>query len=58
MIRDAVRTGIGAALLPLSLVAGDLRAGTLVHWGDGQGPPIAPRPSLDPSFPRRWDPGT
>ncbi|WP_202844556.1 LysR family transcriptional regulator [Luteimonas saliphila] len=40
MIRDAVRTGIGAALLPLSLVAADLRAGTLVHWGDGQGPPI------------------
>jgi DNA-binding transcriptional LysR family regulator len=40
MIRDAVRTGIGAGLLPLSLVAGDLRAGTLVHWGDGKGPPI------------------
>ena len=40
MIRDAVRTGIGAAVLPLSLVAGDLRTGTLVHWGDGKGPPI------------------
>jgi DNA-binding transcriptional LysR family regulator len=40
MIRDAVRTGIGAALLPLSLVASDLHAGTLVCWGDGKGPPI------------------
>lgn len=40
MIRDAVRTGVGAALLPLSLVAGDLRTGALVHWGDGKGPPI------------------
>lgn len=40
MIRDAVRTGVGAALLPLSLVANDLRSGALVHWGDGRGPPI------------------
>lgn len=40
MIRDAVRTGVGAALLPLSLVANDLRSGVLVHWGDGKGPPI------------------
>jgi DNA-binding transcriptional LysR family regulator len=40
MIRDAVRTGIGAAVLPLSLVAGDLRSGTLVHWGDVKGRPI------------------
>lgn len=40
MIRDAVRTGVGAAVLPLSLVAGDLRTGALVHWGDGKGPPI------------------
>lgn len=40
MIRDAVRTGIGAAVLPLSLVAGDLRSGALVQWGDGKGPPI------------------
>ena len=40
MIRDAVRTGIGAALLPLSLVANDLLSGALVHWGDGKGPPI------------------
>ena len=40
MIRDAVRTGIGAAVLPLSLVAGDLRSGALVHWGDVKGRPI------------------
>lgn len=40
MIRDAVRTGVGAAILPLSLVAGDLRSGTLVHWGDVKGKPI------------------
>jgi DNA-binding transcriptional LysR family regulator len=40
MIRDAVRTGIGAAMLPLSLVASDLHAGALVCWGDGKGPPI------------------
>lgn len=40
MIRDAVRTGVGAALLPLSLVANDLRSGALVHWGDGKGPSI------------------
>lgn len=40
MIRDAVRTGVGAAVLPLSLVTGDLHSGTLVHWGDEKGPPI------------------
>jgi DNA-binding transcriptional LysR family regulator len=40
MMRDAVRTGIGAAVLPLSLVAGDLRSGALVHWGDVKGRPI------------------
>jgi DNA-binding transcriptional LysR family regulator len=40
MIRDAVRTGIGAAVLPLSVVAGDLRTGALVHWGDVKGRPI------------------
>ncbi len=40
MIRDAVRTGIGAAVLPISLVAGDLRSGALVHWGDVKGRPI------------------
>jgi DNA-binding transcriptional LysR family regulator len=39
-IRDAVRTGIGAAMLPISLVARDLERGDLVRWGDGKGPAI------------------
>jgi DNA-binding transcriptional LysR family regulator len=34
MIRDAVRLGVGAARLPISLVSHDLIAGTLVCWGD------------------------
>lgn len=41
MVRDAVRTGIGASCLPISLVSHDLAAGTLVHWGDLVGPEIA-----------------
>lgn len=41
MVRDAVRTGIGAARLPISLVSHDLAAGRLVHWGDVAGPDIA-----------------
>jgi DNA-binding transcriptional LysR family regulator len=41
MIRDAVRSGVGAACLPISLVSHDLAAGTLVHWGDIDGPEIA-----------------
>jgi DNA-binding transcriptional LysR family regulator len=41
MVRDAVRAGVGAARLPLSLVTQDLRAGRLVHWGDVEGPEIA-----------------
>lgn len=40
MIRDAARSGIGAAVLPFSLVAGDLQAGRLVHWGEMRLPPI------------------
>ena len=40
MVRDAVRTGVGAARLPVSLVSRDLAAGTLVHWGDADGPEI------------------
>lgn len=40
MIRSAVRTGIGAAQLPLSLVIGDLEAGTLVQWGEIKAPDI------------------
>ena len=41
MIRDAVRAGVGAARLPVSLVSGDLAAGRLAHWGDVAGPEIA-----------------
>lgn len=41
MVRDAVRMGVGAARLPLSLVSRDLAAGTLVHWGDVAGPDTA-----------------
>ncbi|WP_102959719.1 LysR family transcriptional regulator [Mangrovicella endophytica] len=41
MVRDAVRAGVGAARLPISLVSHDLTAGTLVHWGDVDGPEIA-----------------
>lgn len=33
MVRDAVRAGAGAALLPRSMVAEDLAAGHLVEWG-------------------------
>lgn len=38
MVRDAVRMGVGAARLPLSLVSHDLAAGRLVRWGDVEGP--------------------
>jgi len=41
MIRDAVREGGGVARLPVSLVANDLAAGKLVHWGDVDGPDVA-----------------
>lgn len=41
MVRDAVRMGAGAGRLPVSLVSHDLAAGTLVHWGDVEGPDIA-----------------
>jgi DNA-binding transcriptional LysR family regulator len=41
MVRDAVRAGVGAGRLPLSLVTHDLAAGALVHWGDVDGPEIA-----------------
>lgn len=40
MIRDAVRAGVGAACLPVSLVSRDVAAGRLVHWGDIDGPDI------------------
>jgi len=41
MVRDAVRAGAGAARLPVSLVSHDLANGSLVHWGDMEGPDIA-----------------
>ncbi|WP_424137617.1 LysR family transcriptional regulator [Roseomonas chloroacetimidivorans] len=41
MVRDAVRAGVGAGRLPVSLVSRDLAAGKLVHWGDANGPDIA-----------------
>lgn len=41
MVRDAVRAGVGAAQLPVSLVSRDIAAGKLVHWGDVVGPEIA-----------------
>ncbi|PAY03835.1 LysR family transcriptional regulator [Bradyrhizobium sp. UFLA03-84] len=41
MVRDAVRAGVGAARLPVSLVSRDLAAGNLVRWGDVDGPQIA-----------------
>jgi len=37
MVRDAVRQGVGAACLPLSLVMHDLARGSLVSWGDIDG---------------------
>lgn len=40
MVRDAVRAGIGAGRLPVSLVSRDLAAGRLVHWGDVDGPEV------------------
>ncbi len=41
MVRDAVRAGVGAARLPISLVSHDLKAGVLVTWGDVEGSDIA-----------------
>lgn len=38
MVRDATLQGVGAALLPLSLVSHDLASGRLVHWADHDGP--------------------
>ncbi|SEL06769.1 DNA-binding transcriptional regulator, LysR family [Sphingomonas palmae] len=41
MVRDAVRTGVGAARLPFSLISRDLADGTLVSWGEVDTPEIA-----------------
>lgn len=40
MMRDAVRAGIGAAVLPQSLVADDLAAGHVVAWGGTSDRPV------------------
>lgn len=40
MVRDAVRTGIGAALLPLSMVSRDLARGRLAIWGEVDEPAV------------------
>jgi DNA-binding transcriptional LysR family regulator len=40
MVRDAVRLGVGAGRLPISLVTHDLADGRLVAWGDVDGPEI------------------
>ncbi|MEN3229979.1 LysR family transcriptional regulator [Methylorubrum rhodesianum] len=39
MLRDAVVAGAGAAVLPRSLVGGDVAAGRLALWGWLEGPP-------------------
>jgi DNA-binding transcriptional LysR family regulator len=41
MVRDAVRQGVGAGRLPLSLVSHDLAAGRLVAWADVDEPETA-----------------
>jgi DNA-binding transcriptional LysR family regulator len=41
MIRDAVRAGVGAARLPVSLVSHDVATGILVCWGDVEASDIA-----------------
>jgi DNA-binding transcriptional LysR family regulator len=41
MVRDAVRAGVGAARLPISLVSHDIASGALVHWGDADAPDIS-----------------
>ena len=40
MVRDAVLAGAGAALLPKLLVADDIEAGRLTHWGTQVGPSV------------------
>ncbi|MBO9112527.1 MULTISPECIES: LysR family transcriptional regulator [Rhizobium/Agrobacterium group] len=37
MMRDAVLTGVGAAMLPLSMVAHDVKHGELLLWGYAEG---------------------
>ena len=41
MVRDAVRQGVGAGRVPLSLVSHDLAAGRLVAWAEADEPEIS-----------------
>lgn len=41
MVRDAVRAGVGAGRLPISLVSHDLASGRLVQWGEIDAPDIS-----------------
>ena len=41
MVREAIRAGLGAGRLPISLVSRDLAAGRMVLWGDLDRPEIA-----------------
>lgn len=41
LVRDAVRMGVGAGCLPISLVSKDLSKGSLVLWGNVEKPEIA-----------------
>ena len=41
MVRDAVRAGVGAATLPISLVSYDIGEGRLAQWGTLEAPEIA-----------------
>ena len=40
MVHEAVRAGVGVAMLPKLLVEDDVRAGRLVHWGTDDRPPV------------------
>ena len=40
MVRDAVRAGAGAAMLPKLLAAEDIESGRLAYWGTQAGPPV------------------
>lgn len=40
MVHEAVRAGLGVAMLPKLLVEEDVRSGKLVHWGTDDRPPV------------------
>ncbi|TAZ37816.1 hypothetical protein ELH80_13815 [Rhizobium ruizarguesonis] len=41
MVRDAIRAGVGAGRLPISLVATDIANDSLKHWGDVEAAEVA-----------------